>query len=154
MDVRRANDKDLLELLSWFHTEAEVKNWGGPFIHFPLTIKQLKIDIEWSIASSYAFLGEDSELIGFAQVFNKYGFRHIGRIVISPLMRGKKIALKLMDALLKSASEDNVSFSLFVYDNNIPAKRLYERIGFEEGSYPEEQQEINGCSFMVKKHDK
>jgi len=154
MDVRRANDKDLLELLSWFHTEAEVKNWGGPFIHFPLTIKQLKIDIEWIIASSYAFFGEDSELIGFAQVFNKYGFRHIGRIVISPLMRGKKIALKLMDALLKSASEDNVSFSLFVYDNNIPAKRLYERIGFEEGSYPEEQQEINGCSFMVKKHDK
>jgi len=151
MNIRRANDKDLLELLSWFFTEADVKNWGGPLIHFPLSIKQLKIDIEWNMASSYAFLGQGGELIGFAQVFNKYGFRHLGRIVVSPLMRGKKIGIKLMNALLESAKEDNLSFSLFVYDTNIPAKRLYERLGFEEKNYPKERQEVSGCSFMVKK---
>ncbi|WP_445777010.1 GNAT family N-acetyltransferase [Shewanella sp.] len=150
MNVRNANDEDLLKLLSWFSTESEVKNWGGPLIHFPLTLNQLKIDIEWSVASSYAFVGQNSDLIGFAQVFNKYGFRHLGRIVISPEMRGKKLGAKLMESLLDSVSESDSSFSLFVYDKNIPAKRLYERLGFEERTYPEGRHEIKGCSFMVK----
>lgn len=52
MNVRNANDEDLLKLLGWFSTESEVKSWEGPLIHFPLTLKQLKIDIEWSVASS------------------------------------------------------------------------------------------------------
>ena len=68
-------------------------------------------------------------------------------------MRGKKIGIKLMNALLESAKEDDLSFSLFVYDANPPAKRLYERLRFEEKNYPEERQEVNDYSFMVKEHN-
>lgn len=55
-----------------------------------------------------------------------------------------------MEALLDSVSETDSSFSLFVYDKNIPAKRLYERLGFEVRTYSEGRHEIKGCSFMVK----
>lgn len=72
MKIRPAYEQDLVELTSWFLTEKEAKNWGGPSIHFPIRLKQLKIDIEWDIADSYALIEEDGKLIGFGQAFNKF----------------------------------------------------------------------------------
>jgi [ribosomal protein S18]-alanine N-acetyltransferase len=149
--IRPANEQDLAELSGWFLTETEAKYWGGPSIHFPLSLEQLKIDIEWDVADSYALVDEGGNLLGFAQAFNKFGCKHLGRIVISPEMRGRKLGYKLMAALQNSAARDGVSFSLFVYEDNIPAKSLYENIGFEVQVYPEGIQEIKGCIFMVRK---
>ena len=55
-----------------------------------------------------------------------------------------------MAALLDSTGTNDLSFSLFVYEDNIPAKRLYESIGFEVQAYPEERPKIKDCIFMVK----
>jgi len=148
--IRPANEQDLAELSGWFLTEAETKNWGGPSIHFPLSLEQLKIDIEWDVAQSYALVDEGGNLLGFAQAFNKFGCKHLGRIVLSPEMRGTKLGYKLMAALLNSVGTDGVSFSLFVYADNIPAKNLYESIGFVVQAYPQGQPEIKGCIFMIK----
>jgi len=148
--IRPANERDLAELSGWFLTESEAKNWGGPSIHFPLSLEQLKIDIEWDVAQSYALVDKGDNLLGFAQAFNKFGYKHLGRIVVSPEMRGRKLGYKLMAALLNSAGMDGVSFSLFVYEDNIPAKSLYENIGFVVQSYPDGQPEIKCCIFMVK----
>ena len=150
MKIRSANEQDLAELSGWFLTESEAKNWGGPSIHFPLSLDQLKIDIEWDVAQSYALVDEGGNLLGFAQVFDKFACKHLGRIVVSPEMRGRKLGYKLMAALLNSESRDGVSFSLFVYEDNIPAKSLYESIGFEVRAYPEGQPEIKDCIFMAK----
>jgi len=151
MKIRPANDQDLAKLSNWFLTEAEAKKWGDPSIHFPLSLEQLKIDIEWDVADSYALVDEGGNLIGFAQAFNKFGCKHLGRIVISPKMRGKKLGYKLMAALLNATGIDGMSFSLFVYEENIPAKNLYESLGFVVQAYPDGQSEIKGCIFMVKK---
>ena len=151
MKIRPANEQDLAELSGWFLTESEAKNWGGPSIHFPLSLEQLKIDIEWDVAQSYALVDKGDNLLGFAQAFNKFGYKHLGRIVVSPEMRGRKLGYKLMAALLNSVGTDGVSFSLFVYEDNIPAKSLYENIGFVVQSYPDGQPEIKCCIFMVKK---
>ncbi len=43
MKIRPANEQDLAELSGWFLTESEAKNWGGPSIHFPLSLEQLKL---------------------------------------------------------------------------------------------------------------
>ena len=150
MKIRLANEQDLAELSGWFLTESEAKNWGGPSIHFPLSLEQLKTDIEWDVAQSYALVDEGGSLLGFAQIFDKFGCKHLGRIVVSPGMRGRKLGYKLMAALLNSASQDGVNFSLFVYEDNIPARSLYESIGFEVRAYPEGQPEIKDCIFMVK----
>ncbi len=150
MKIRPANEQDLLELSGWFLSESEANNWGGPSIHFPLSLEQLKIDIEWNVAHSYALVEKNGDLLGFAQVFNKFGCKHLGRIVVSPKMRGRKLGYKLMAALLDSAGTSDVSFSLFVYKDNIPAKNLYESIGFEVRASPERRPEIKDCIFMVK----
>ncbi len=150
MKIRPANEQDLLELSGWFLTESEAQNWGGPSIHFPLNLEQLKIDIEWDVAQSYALVDKDDDLLGFVQAFNKFGGKHLGRIVVSPKMRGRKLGHKLMVALLDSTGTDDLSVSLFVYEDNIPAKSLYESIGFEARSYPEERPEIKDCIFMIK----
>jgi len=148
--IRPANEQDLAELSGWFLTESEARNWGGLSIHFPLSLEQLKIDIEWDVADSYALIDESGNLLGFAQTFNKFGYKHLGRVVISPEMRGRKLGYKLMAALFNSAGTDGVSFSLFVYEDNLPAKNLYESIGFVVQAYPEGKAEIKGCIFMVK----
>jgi len=147
---RPANEEDLAELSGWFLTESEARNWGGPSIHFPLSLEQLKIDIEWDFADSYALVDERGNLLGFAQAFNKFGYKHLGRVVISPEMHGRKLGYKLMASLFNAAGTDGVSFSLFVYEDNIPAKSLYESIGFVVQAYPKGIAEIKGCIFMVK----
>ena len=105
---------------------------------------------DFCIAQSYVLVKKSGDLIGFAQAFNKFGYIHLGRIVVSPKMRGRKLGYKLMAALLDSVAEYDVSFSLFVFEHNIPAKKMYERIGFKVQTYPVERQEVKDCTFMVK----
>ena len=76
VNIRPSNEQDLLIMLHWFQTEAEVKKWGGPSIHFPLNLEQLKKDIEWESADSYSFVDETNQFVGFSQVFNKFGCKH------------------------------------------------------------------------------
>ena len=152
MKIRSANEQDLAEIAGWFSTETEAKNWGGPSIHFPVILEQLKIDIQWDVADSYALIDESGNLLGFAQAFNKYGYKHLGRIAISPEMRGEKLGHKLMTALLNSIGNDDLSFSLFVHQDNIPAKNLYDSLGFEIQPYPEGKPEVKDSLFMVKKN--
>ena len=151
MKLRRANEQDLVRLCGWFLTESEARTWGGPSIHFPLSLNQLKIDIDWDVSRSYVLVDKGDNLLGFAQTFNKFGYTHFGGIVVSPEMRGRKFGYKLMAALLNSTGTNKEGFSLFVYSDNVPAISLYKSIGFEAQSYPEGQPEIRDCVFMVKK---
>ena len=151
MKIRFANEQDLVVLASWFPTEKEAKNWGGPSIHFPISSKQLKIDIDWDTADSYALTDEAGRLIGFGQAFSKYGFRHLGRIALAPEMRGKKLSYSLMAALFESTGSEDMGFSLFVYEDNVSALKLYKHLGFVVQEFPDGKPEIKGCIFMVKK---
>ena len=151
MKLKLATEKDLVEVSGWFSSESEVRVWGGPSMHYPLTLEQLKIDIDWEVAKTYSLVDSLDNLLGFAQVRNRFGYFHLARIVVSPLMRGKKLGYKLMTALLNSVDTKNVGFSLFVYSDNIAAINLYKSIGFEAQSFPEGQLGIEDCLFMVKK---
>lgn len=150
MKIRKATEQDLLVVSSWLSNVSAVITWGGAAMHFPLTLEQLKIDIAWQKANSHAFVNQSNELIGFAQSMNKFGYIHLGRIVLSPACRGKKLAGKLMALLLDSANESGIDFSLFVYDHNMPAQKLYRRLGFEPRDYPAACQYNAECTFMVK----
>ena len=137
-------------LFGWFLTESEARIWGGPSIHFPLSLNQLKIDIDWDVSRSYVLIDKGDNLLGFVQTFDKFGHTHLGGIVVSPERRGRKLGYKLMAALFNLVGTKEESFSLFVYSDNLPAISLYKSIGFEAQSYPEGQPEINDCIFMVK----
>jgi ribosomal protein S18 acetylase RimI-like enzyme len=151
MKIRPATEEDLIELSRWFLSESEAKEWGGPSIHFPFSVDQLNKDIEWDVVDSYAMIDENDNLLGFAQACNKFGCKHLKRIVVSPEMRGKRVGFEFMTTLLNATTLAGVNFSLFVYQDNIPAKKLYDRLGFVAQPYPDGQQEIQDCIFMVRK---
>ena len=150
MKIRQSNEEDLQTILHWFKTEAEAKKWAGPSIHFPIGIKQLKIDIEWDIVDSYSLIDENGFILGFCQVADRFGCKHISRIAIAPEMRGRKLSYLIMNLLQQEIAKPDMKLSLCVYEDNIPAKRLYEKLGFAIRSYPENREEIEGCVFMVK----
>lgn len=151
MKLRPATEQDLLELTTWFSNETDVKTWAGPSIRFPFKLKQLKSDLQWDVAKSFSLVDKNENLLGFAQAFNRFGCNHLGRIVICPRLRGKKLGHKLMAALIDTTAMKGVNFSLFVYEDNVPAKTLYDNLGFIVQPIPEGCPEIEGCVFMVKK---
>lgn len=150
MNIRTANESDLLEVCSWCSTEIEAKNWAGPRISYPFNLQQLKIDIEWHEAQSYALVGIGGELIGFAQLFNKVGFKHLGRIIICPSMRGQKFGGKLLKELFALERTEVTRFSLYVYKHNVAAINLYQSLGFKARLSPTGRSVTEDCTFMVK----
>ncbi len=59
MKLRPANEKDLERILTWFQSKAETQKWGGPSMHFPIDLKQFKIDLDWEVADSYSLVNEN-----------------------------------------------------------------------------------------------
>jgi len=149
MEFRLAKEKDIAHLSMWFKTKKEAQNWGGPLIQFPIITEQLKKDIGFDIHTSYSLL-DNGELLGFIQLFDKYEFKHIGRVVINPLNRGEGLGEKLMLCLFEQYVQCDKIFSLYVYKDNISARKLYEKLGFivcdDESNYATE----HNCVYMKK----
>ncbi len=143
MQIRRAAEDDLIRVASWFSTAAEATRWGGPLIPFPLVLAELKVAMEWGAAEAYVL--EADELLGFAQVSDKFGYRHLSRIAIAPEMRGQGLGRELLQRLMQPAQ----SYALFVYADNAPAIRLYQKLGFVSHAHPRDF--VEGCLFMVKR---
>lgn len=58
---------------------------------------------------------------------------YIKRVVVHPDYRGHSIARRLMKALIAFSREEGISFlDLHVFEQNLPAIRLYESMGFKE----------------------
>jgi len=149
MKLRLTKEEDILELSTWFKTNKEIKNWGGPLIRFPYTIEEFKKDIGWNIITSYSLVKND-KLLGFVQVFDKYGYTHIGRVVIHPNNRTCGLGTKLMIELFKEYADLNQDYSLYVYKNNRNAKKLYENLGFIVCDSQTNYENENNCYLMKK----
>ncbi len=149
MRIEKATTEDLNIICSWFKTETDVRLWGGLSLTFPLEIEKVKKTIEWSDGSSYSFFDKKNCLIGFAQVFDKFGCNHLSRIVLTPDLRGKKISYELLKLLIDSTENTQDCYSLFVYEQNISALKLYKRLGFTRHEYPVGIENKEGCIFMV-----
>ena len=60
------------------------------------------------------------------------GERHLVGMWVDPAHRGTSVATLLVQAVVDAARQAGFSaLSLWVADGNIPARRLYERMGFE-----------------------
>ncbi len=58
---------------------------------------------------------------------------YIKRVIVHPEYRGQRIARRLMEAIVAFAREKSLTFlDLHVFEQNLPAIRLYEQLGFEE----------------------
>ena len=58
---------------------------------------------------------------------------YIKRVVVHPEYRGQRLAYRLMEAVIEFAKAQGMAFlDLHVFEQNSPAVRLYESLGFQE----------------------
>lgn len=125
-------------LASWFPTEADLIQWGGPFINFPLDDRQLRAMVAETLAAPptrLCWMADDAaSSIGHAQLGLDWrnGVALLSRVAIAPQARGRGLATPMLRLVLEEAFAvtDVARVELNVYAWNRPAIRTYERLGF------------------------
>lgn len=147
--VRPARREDLQVLPGWFSTEAELIQWGGPQLGFPLDEAQLNamwdeysdtpprrlIWSGWLNGGNLegGNLGETGIAAHAQAVLDQpAGKARLARIGLAPAVRGQGLAQDFLAAVIRqlAAVEGFARLELNVYSFNQPAIRLYERLGF------------------------
>ena len=151
MRISTPTNKHIIELMSWFHNENELKIWSGPNFRYPFNEETFTEDLSIKRLDSFSLISEKNELIGFGQCYLRLGRCHLGRLVVSPKQRGKGLVLNLISLLSNfGMNKFNVeACSLFVLEENTPAIKAYKRIGFIATDYPETIP-LDNCLYMVK----
>ena len=78
-------------------------------------------------------LDAEGNTAGFGQVLPREpGTAHLGRIIVSPLLRGQGVGRALVEQLIAAALERHhpEQITLNVYTYNTPALELYRSLGF------------------------
>ena len=124
------NDKNKNDIVKWTNEKGKdfLEQWAGKSLDFPLAIGQIdKLDNIYSIFC-------ENEFVGIIQKIRKEMDNvHIGRFLINPELTGrglgKKALIKFINLIFQD--EDVNSITLNVFDYNVGAKKLYEKVGFE-----------------------
>ncbi|MBC7918701.1 MAG: GNAT family N-acetyltransferase [Rhodoferax sp.] len=100
---------------------------------FPFVTADLPTLLPMESSHSYCLAPGDALAVGFGQHWmNRPGAVHMGRILVSPLVRGKGLGRVLVEQLLARALQvsgvDTVT--LRVYRDNGAALALYSSLGF------------------------
>ncbi|AWB58519.1 GNAT family N-acetyltransferase [Colwellia sp. Arc7-D] len=139
MYLSTPTDTQLVELMTWFSTQAELDIWSGPEFRFPFDLEQFKCDLKLSTLASFSLLSAQSELLGFGQYYLRSGRCHLARLVINPHLRGQGVARHLIAQLMAKGTADlkTNACSLFVLEHNHSAIKSYQKLGFSFACYPE-----------------
>jgi ribosomal protein S18 acetylase RimI-like enzyme len=138
MRLIQSNEQRLRTLFSWFDDDHSVAVWGGPGMRLPMTFETLKADARLDTLASHFLLDQDDVVVGFGQFYRRIDHVHLGRLVIAPQQRGRGFGTILIEMLSDEGQRSLglATQSLFVRDDNRRARKLYERTGFTETSYP------------------
>lgn len=126
-------------LTGWFHSDAELIQWAGPTLDFPLDRAQcaamlaetqgdLPERLIWSARSA------EGRIVGHVQMAldRRNGIGRPGRVGIAPDARGRGFGFSMLAAVVDQtfAMEGMERLELNVYTFNTPAIRTYEKLGF------------------------
>ena len=110
-------------IAGWLDSAAATQRWAGPGV------------LELEARPGWALLDEQDQCLGFGQYWmTDAGTAHLGRIIVSPLARGRGLGRLLMQALSAQAlREDGIQrLTLRVYRDNTAAAALYRDLGFQQ----------------------
>ena len=125
-------------LIGWFGTRADLVQWGGPMLDFPLSRTQLDGMLEdgrpdpparlcWMAESAGEPVGHDQLAFDW-----RNGNALLSRVAIAPGMRGRGLAGPMIGLAIEEAFRFLAveRLELNVYTWNEPAIRTYQRLGF------------------------
>ena len=124
------NDKNKNDIVKWTNQKGKdfLEQWAGASLDFPLAIGQIdKLDNIYSIFC-------ENEFVGIIQKIRKeHDNIHIGRFLINPELTGRGLGKRALIEFINLIfqDEDVNSITLNVFDYNVGAKKLYEKVGFK-----------------------
>ena len=124
------NDNNKSDIVKWTNEKGKdfLEQWAGKSLDFPLTESQID-----DLKDIYSIFFEN-EFVGIIQKIRKeHDNIHIGRFLINPELvgrgLGKKALIEFINLIFQD--EDVNSITLNVFDYNVGAKKLYEKVGFK-----------------------
>ncbi len=149
MIFKRADQSHLKGVLQWFPDETSCRMWAGPKFRYPYSDESLKEDLRLNENYSFVLL-DDINVVGFGQLFEKFGRIHLARLATQPRRRGEGLGRKLIENLLRVGPEciRSEEYSLNVYSDNFVAISCYQSFGFVSIDSPERHGGFDDCLFM------
>lgn len=141
----------ITQIMTWFRSAQALSSWAGPNFRYPFTTASFTADLNLESLASFVLLDDSKELLGFGQCYERVGRCHIGRLAIAPHHRGKALVGELIEQLCNYglANSDCHGCSLFVMQDNVPALRAYQRLGFTTTAYPAAMP-LDNCLYMTR----
>ena len=123
------NQNNTLLICEWSNEKDEEfqKQWMGTKVSYPLDLDKIrKLENIFSIFREEEFLG----IIQIIKIEEKNA--HLGRFILNPQKVGRGFGKNALELFVYRIFEDeNIdSITLTVFDSNITAKKLYEKLGF------------------------
>ena len=124
------NDKNKNDIVKWTNEKGKdfLEQWAGKSLDFPLTESQID-----DLKDIYSIFCEN-EFVGIIQKIRKEMDNiHIGRFLINPELTGRGLGKRALIEFINLIfqDEDVNSITLNVFDYNVGAKKLYEKVGFK-----------------------
>lgn len=132
MLLRPTEVDDLDVFLCWVHDEEGMVLWSGPTFSWPLDRSQLEEYFSDPHRQYWTGIdGVTGAAIGHASLLIDDGQScRLGFVILDPSRRGEGLGRKLVSQLMAMLIETKTEVTLGVYSHNIPARRLYESLGF------------------------
>ncbi|MDY0744011.1 GNAT family N-acetyltransferase [Paucibacter sp. R3-3] len=134
--LRPSEPADYPLIASWVADATACQRWAGPRLHFPLKGERLAQDlaVPGSGAVNMTMVDKDyGGACGFGQYWEATpGQVHLGRIIVSPKLRGTGLGKQLGQLLVAAAVKDTGAgtVTLRAYRDNTDAVRMYAKLGF------------------------
>ena len=127
--INGINDKNKNDIVKWTNEKGKdfLEQWVGKSLDFPLTESQID-----DLKDVYSIFCEN-EFVGIIQKIRKeMNNIHIGRFLINPELTGKGLGKRALIEFINLIFQDEGvnSITLNVFDYNVGAKKLYEKVGF------------------------
>ncbi|AVO30151.1 GNAT family N-acetyltransferase [Stenotrophomonas maltophilia] len=122
-------------IADWPDSAEATQRWAGPGAPFPLPPERFAQVLELGLRPGWALLDGQGQCLGFGQYWmTDAGTAHLGRIIVSPLARGRGLGRLLMQALSAQAMHEAgvQRLTLRVYRDNAAAVALYRDLGFQQ----------------------
>jgi RimJ/RimL family protein N-acetyltransferase len=133
--------------ISWVGAAEDVERFAGPSLRFPLTSEQLQAHRDDpAIATFTAFVAPDEATpigrIDLVRLSPTEG--RISRVVVDPARRGQGLARSVVACAIAAARDAGITkLELHVFADNVPALRVYERLGFTiSGPAPRDARQV------------